>query len=576
MMTRFLLLALGLMMIASCAENIDTFDADPIIPTIPDFEASAFIEVVDPDGAPLEGVTVRLGNLVRTTDDLGIVHLEDVEMSLSTYITADYSGYFHGSRRFYPSEGNTHFVRIMMLPSTVVGGFDAASGGSVTPGGGVTINFPANSVVDASGTLYTGQVDVASQPLVATDPNLSDMMPGDLVGNTEDGARAAMASFGMVAVELRGSNGQLLNVADGKEVEMRMDVPQELEGSAPATIPMWYFDEATGYWEEDGQASFQGGEYVGMVDHFTYWNYDAWFPIVKWGAQFTFNEGTPASQVAVCITIISMETSKCSYTNENGIVCGMVAANEVLLMEVKDQCGNVVYSEEIGPFSDTTFMGPIEIPETTANLTSISGCVVNCDDLPVEDGFVQIKSGEINYYASLDDEGCFEKTFINCNSSDVVVTAVDEGALKQSLPYSYDYAEEIDAGTIEACEDITEFIQMNVDTFPSFFWFLPYGSVSPNGTLIRGEQDSSSTEKFFYLMFDGTEVGTYDGFGEIGGQLSNGEWGWVDSVEVVVTYFGETGDVIQGTFNGTFNTGQGGQGGEEYPMDGSFSVIRED
>src|SRR5690606_37560229 len=125
--------------------------------------------------------------------------------------------------------------------------------------------------------------------------------------------------------------------------------------------------------------SLQGNVYVAQVEHFTYWNYDAWFPITKWGATFIYTNAQPAAQVSVCITILELNTTKCALTNEDGFVCGMVAADQVLLMEVKDPCGNVIFSEEIGPFSDSTMTGPYTIPSTNVSTTTVSGDVVDCD-----------------------------------------------------------------------------------------------------------------------------------------------------------------------------------------------------
>ena len=53
-----------------------------------------------------------------------------------------------------------------------------------------------------------------------------------------------------------------------------MPVPSEILNSAPATIPLWHFDEDLGSWVEEGQATLVNGEYVGQVSHFSFWNYD--------------------------------------------------------------------------------------------------------------------------------------------------------------------------------------------------------------------------------------------------------------------------------------------------------------
>ena len=160
--------------------------------------------------------------------------------------------------------------------------------------------------------------------------------------------------------------------------------------------------EMDGVWREEGIATKTGDRYVGQVKHFSFWNYDAWFPAIKWGAAFNFGNRGAASQVEVCITIISMNTTKCALTNEEGIVCGLVASNELLLMEVKGECGESIYTEEIGPFSDATMLGPISISDPGILVTKVFGQVISCDGDPVRDGFAIISVGNYNHYTTLD------------------------------------------------------------------------------------------------------------------------------------------------------------------------------
>ncbi len=580
MMNRLVLGLVVILAVFSCKDSFDNFDPDPDVPIDPPlemaFDASAFVEVLDSDGTPVDGAIIALGTLQQTTDEYGVVHLDEVTMSTNTYLTVEKSGYFHGSRRFYPTEGRTHHVKIILLEDNSVGEVDSDVGGTISATGGVTLDFPANSVVTAGGEAYHGFVSVAVQPITANDPNLSGKMPGDLVGVTEEGTTGALASMGMMAVELRSLSGDLLQVKDGSTVKMTMQVPVGMQGNAPATIPMWYFDEEVGLWKEEGTATLSAGEYTANVAHFSYWNYDAWFPIVKLAASFVYESG-PAANVSVCITILALDTRKCALTNDEGVVCGMVAADELLLMEVMDPCGNVVFSQEIGPFSDSTSVGPYTIAESAVTLTTVTGSAVDCDENPVTNGFARIKVGQGNHYVELDEnDGTFELTVMNCDESDVMITVIDESALKQSLPQSYDYASTIDAGEIMVCETLMELIVLDVEgEDDDFLFFFPRANVDAGKTFINTQQDSSGSGGYFYLSFAGDEPGTYEASGmEIGLTLDGGEFVWATEATVIITYFGDVGDYVVGTISGILTDNPQG-GGTEYNFTGTISTLRE-
>jgi hypothetical protein len=579
MKTRFLPALVVVLAVFGCKDSFDKFNPDPDVPIDPPleitFDASAFVEVFDSDGVPVEGAVIALGTVQETTDEYGLVHLNDVTMSTNTYLTVEKSGYFHGSRRFYPRENSTNYVKITLLEDYASGDFQSDAGGVITIGDEIALDFPAAAIATANGGAYSGTVAVSIQPIPANDPDLSSKMPGDLVGVTEEGKTGVLGSMGMAAVELRSQSGDLLQIKEGSTVKMTMQVPVELQSIAPATIPMWYFDETAGVWKEEGTATLSGGEYTAEVAHFSYWNYDAWFPTVQLTASFAYESG-PATNISVCITILELNAKKCASTDDNGIVSGLVAANELLLMEVVDPCGNIIYSEEIGPFSDSTTIGPITIPESAVILTSVTGSAVNCDGNPVTNGFVRVNVGHGNSYVALDEsDGTFEMIVINCDENPVVVTVIDESALKQSLPQTYDYAASIETGAITVCEELMEFISIDVEgEADSFLFFFPKAFVQ-QGLTTFSSQDSSGTNRFLFFTVQGEVPGTYEAINlEIGLELSGGAFVSATEATVVITYFGDVGDFIQGTISGVLSDNPQG-GGTEYNFTGTISVLRQ-
>ncbi|MDX1410033.1 MAG: hypothetical protein R3330_17910, partial [Saprospiraceae bacterium] len=217
---------------------------------------------------------------------------------------------------------------------------------------------------------------------------------------------------------------------------------------------------------------------------------------------------------------------------------------------------------------------PITIPNSTVTTTEITGMAVNCDSDPVTNGFARIKIGSSVLYVELEPDGSFSATGMNCDESDVEITVVDEDALKQSLPQSYTYAAVIDAGTITVCEALTEFISLEVEgVVDPYVFFLPYATVQQTWTQISSF-DSTTQQQYFFVSFNGAEPGIYtDVSAEIGLELPGGAVIYSEDVTITITYFGDVGDVIQGTLTGTMI--EPGGGGPQYSMTGSFTVLRE-
>lgn len=576
MKTKMLFLFLISLSLVRCHDS-ETFvpEPDPV-----SYKASAFVVVSDVNGTPVEGVQINVGNIEGFTDEDGLLFVKNATMNPSTYLTAEKEGYFHGSRRFYPTENGVQYVKITLLPQQLAGTFQSGAGSSVQIADGLSLSFPSNAIMTQSGQVYSGLVSVYGQPIKADDPDLSTKMPGDLVGINSEGTKGALGSLGMMVVELKSSTGELLQVKTGSHVEMQMEVPAAQLSTAPSTIPMWYFNESTGYWDEEGEATLVGNKYVAQLGHFSYWNCDAYFELVEWGASFIYEDGNPASQVSVCLTILSLNTTRCDFTNEEGFVGGQVAANETMLLEVKSPCGDVIYSQQIGPYSSDTQIGPITIPSTSVTITTVSGNAIDCNGAAVTNGFARFRLGNQTFYSSLDPAtGEFTASLMNCDESSVKVVAVDETAYKQSIPATFAYAPVIDAGTITVCETITEFLDLEVVGFPGhFLFYFPYGN-SHEGITTLVSQDSSSNNSFFYVRFNGDTPGTYIATSaEIAVTLPNGDRAFVkwNEVTIVITYFGDVGDYIIGTVSGTWQTvATNGQVGPDYPFAGSFSILRE-
>ena len=143
----------------------------------------------------------------------------------------------------------------------------------------ITILLRANTIVDSTGTLVTTPVTVyRSRFDHLFDP--FDRMPGDTGATDTLGADVTLTSYGAVEVTLRGPTGENYNLDTAHAKLAHLDYPvhpSQLAG-APATLPLWYYDDDTGLWNEDGVATLvttgTGSSYSAEAKHFTAVNVD--------------------------------------------------------------------------------------------------------------------------------------------------------------------------------------------------------------------------------------------------------------------------------------------------------------
>ncbi len=138
-------------------------------------------------------------------------------------------------------------IEITLIPKKERDNFQASAGGNISIENGAAVNFPVNGIIDEStNAAYTGTVRVFGAYLDPEDLTLASIMPGNLTGLTANNEHKILQTYGMIAVELEGSNGEKLNLASGKLAIIILPIPSALQANAPASIPLWYFSDTLG------------------------------------------------------------------------------------------------------------------------------------------------------------------------------------------------------------------------------------------------------------------------------------------------------------------------------------------
>jgi PKD repeat protein len=331
--------------------------------------------ITDLNNSPVSNATVKGGTATATTDASGKFSLTRVQFtSDSVVVTATKDGFFESAKKFAGSNNAISNVVIQLITKSVSGTFTASSGGNVSIQDGSSVNFGAGFITASNGNAYTGNVSVSVLYLNPADQSFSKSTPGDLksAGNTNQ--PGVLQSFGVVAVEMNDAGGNKLQLANGNTASITIPIPATLQNKAPSSIPLWYFDITKGAWKQEGSATKQGSNYIGVVSHFTFWNAgDIAGTLVTLSVTFIDSiSRKPFANKLVTITryITPFDsTTTSSYTDSSGKVSGLVPANEVLKMNVYDTCA-IVYSQNIGPLSANTDLGTIIVSHSQCNQTT--------------------------------------------------------------------------------------------------------------------------------------------------------------------------------------------------------------
>lgn len=590
----FLLFSLAL---TACREDLDSTGESIAVPEPPItrlVEGDVLGRVINEAGNPLGNVQIALGSDFAITDDRGFFIIENVEMNAAgTVVTAQKSGYFDGSRRFFPDQGNTSHVSITLMEASLSGSFEAPVGGVVPIPGGAELQFSAQSITTASGMPFDGRVEVAARWLDPTAENLSQIMPGNLQALDNTGAEVALGSFGMMAVELSSPSGAPLQIASGSSATLSFPIPQQLQADAPDEIPLWSFDESVGLWIEEGTATRSGNAYIGEVSHFSFWNCDIPFPLIELTGSVQDDQGTGIPWLTVRITAPDFGGPSVGYgwTDASGNFSGKVPEGSSLLIEVLGQCG-LVASGTYGPYSDDTDIGVLIADPANVFVANSLGDLVDCDGNPIANGLVVAEYDNTSSAFQVQD-GIIDGAIITCEpTTPITFTGFDLSSGSQSDAITLPYAQNLDLGTLEACDGITgEFLSIFVEGYDPIFFPepLPFayqdsiisGPSGPFGPPALGTVISAYIDSLYFVTMhiDGLDAGVYPAsdnqffnFGDISQGLFTT---CTQCFETELTAYGEVGEYIEGTFSGTmpFETNNGMV--VLLPTEGAFRIIRE-
>lgn len=439
--------------------------------------------IVDENQLAIPGAEVELDGKTTTSDEYGIFSFNNVKaLSTGSLVTIKREGYFNGYKFTNFQPGENSILKVELVHKEILTSYPSSEQRTINVNG-AQLYLPENITTQEDGTPYVGTVNVVAHWYDPTDEHTITTMPGDLRGVNIAGAAVQLTTYGMMAVELSDDNGQELQLKPGMTATMTLPLPQNANG--PEQIPMWHLDEQRGVWVEEGKAIRSGGAMIAEVAHFSFWNCDDPFDLVKLTGRIVTRPGlNPVSGLQIVITDIDQMISGYGYTNNGGVFSGLVPMGNDLTMSIF-HCGELLSFRNLGTLTEDH-----ELPDTyleIAEKINLSASLVDCNEIPVAEGLAIISTensmdlvvafdGQINFslFPCSTGEGTFQALDNEKNEAseqikfDLGATTIDlEEVIVCNIPNTEQLVFNIMGGDTESFMDAT--VSIIDDTYIHFY-----------------------------------------------------------------------------------------------------------
>ncbi|WP_298512558.1 hypothetical protein [uncultured Kordia sp.] len=517
--------------------------------------------IINENDAPIMGATVSLGGQQQTTDENGIVVFLGAAVHQNfAYAQASANGYTDGSRVMVPTGENSFTIKLFRINNSQR--IDSSGGEIAIPTDSdreLMIYFN-DGFVDENGSPYSGDVYVTANYLDPLSEDTANTMPGELYGIDADYQEVALGSYGMVSVELRGSAGEKLQITNPARIEMPIHPSQV--ATAPNEMNMWSYDNQYGVWLEETIAQRAGDYYIAEVDHFSFWNCDAPFPVVNFDAT-VIDSGTSNPLSGMKVTITYGSFSRFAITNSSGMVSGKIPSGQTLTITITDQCGTVLSTGTYGPYSATT---SLTLPVTLATAPiNVVGSLLDCSSSPVTNGYVVYKntSGQV-LGTFIVTAGIHNYTGVACSIPITIDVDGVDNTNGQAATTVTVVANPTAVANLVACGGSpTEYIRYSVNAGPIQYEIInPGGGVQPP-SFINVQASSPTGQTYIYgntitpgiYPFDhslSTTALAMEVFGDINGINPAATTGLTNNIQFTVVNVGPVGSYIDINFVGDY------------------------
>ncbi|WP_298555448.1 hypothetical protein [uncultured Algibacter sp.] len=428
------------------------------------------VKVIDEFEEPIDQVNVSVGDLNGQTDSKGIVLFNNVS-AFKNFLTAKItkSDYISTTKTIIPTGEVAQILELTLLKADVIKQINSGVKAEVSTPSGAKVEFKG-SYFNFDGSSYTGIVNVSLKHLSPENESTYSNMPGNLLAQDTNGQVKLLETYGMIAVELTGSSGELLNVNADNKATITLPIAVSQQGFSDDSIPLWYFDEEQGIWIEEGSAIKESASYVGEVSHFSWWNCDLPLDLVNMCLTIEGTNGNILPNQNV--KIIRNETSQIIYsglTDGQGKLCGSVPKNELITIQLHSELSclpnNILFEGVYGKYNNEENDLTIQLNNDNVSIDyySVTGSVVDCDNNPIVNGIVEINYEETTRVFFMDNTGSLNFGFFGCEVDIATLTAYDYINELETESQDITFQSNVAAlGTIKTCSENSDVYVGNI------------------------------------------------------------------------------------------------------------------
>lgn len=298
------------------------------------------------------GIVVTCGGKTTTTSKDGKFFLKDVRVNPNAaFIKAE----LNTSNSYLPTihsfvVNDTNAVQYVEFTAEYYfDGYDprfnAATGGTVHgPDLGPSTTFQPHQVLNTDGTFYNDEVTVHFHGYVQVSKPLDDNMEwnGLYRGITKQNKEVGLKNWYDLQLRMLDKTGQILHLdtSNGKTISISTPIFKDI----PDSLPVWYLDEKSGFWKEEGIAKHIGDSLVFRTQHMGFLSFCE--PIeneveIKGTYRDTIT-GLPWPNISLIVTADD-NTTRYVFTNNLGEFSFRIKANQHAVMHYSTASSCFVY-----------------------------------------------------------------------------------------------------------------------------------------------------------------------------------------------------------------------------------------